>query len=121
MTGHLDLKQVQAMITVTVESHVVAEARRLRLEWQARRILLDRTRFRTTMLLLIVVVAAMGLLSIMLVDTRLIALCALAVALAALMRDWFASRRLEAAITLLQLRWEAGGGEPEPGLPQPHA
>ncbi|MGC1456866.1 MAG: hypothetical protein WA825_01160 [Steroidobacteraceae bacterium] len=109
------------MSTVTVESDVVAEARRLRLEWQARRILLDRTRFRATMILLIVVVAAMGLLSIMLVDTRLIALCALAVALAALLRDWFASRRLEAAITLLQLRWEASGGEPEPGLPQPHA
>ncbi len=108
MPGHLDLKKVQAMITVTFESGIVAEARRERLEWQARRILLNRTGFSTTMLLLIVVVAAVGLLSILLVDTRLIALCALAVALAALMRIWFASRRLEAAITLLRLRWEEG-------------
>ena len=121
MADHLDANGGQAMMTVTVESDVVAAARRARLEWQARRILLERTRFRTTMLLLIVVVAVMGLLSIMLVDTRVIALCALAVALAALMRDWFASRRLEAAITLLQLRWETSGGEPEAGLPQAHA
>jgi len=101
------------MMTDSLASDAHAEIRRVRLEWQARRILLDRTRFTTTMLLLIVMIAALGLPSIMLIDTRLIALCALAVALAALMRVWFANRRLEAAITLLQLRWEDAGGEPQ--------
>ena len=101
------------MLTVTIEPEQVVEARRARLEWQARRVLLDRTRFANAMLLLIVVIAAVGALSILLVDTRLIALGALTVALAALVRSWSANRRLEAAITLLQLHWERSPGPTE--------